>query len=367
MLAGMLVSGTYITVMGLWGGLHLDHYIQPLAGSNRWLEVVLMGLALQIGSTIVSFPLHYWTDFVVEHRYELSTQSFRQFMIKWLKTAGLMFMFAPLLLSAVYWLLWSMPTWWWLAAAAMMFVINGLLGMLVPVVLAPLYYKVTPISDHELIERLRRIGASAGLAITDVCRVNLSIETVKVNACMVGLGRTKRVFLADTLLEKFTLEELEVIFAHEVGHYVHRHLVKMILCNAVVTVLGFLVGNVVLNAVAVPLGHASFSAPSTLGLFVLAMSALSFATGPLQNILARRFEYEADWFALDFTENPAAFRSAFYRLVGINKAELSPPAWKVFLFDNHPSTDDRLDRVTDWLRSRGLDTDHAMAGVSGRF
>lgn len=365
MLVSMLVSGTYLTLIGLWGGQQLDFYIQPLVGGNRWLEVWLMGLLLQIISTLVAFPVHYWTDFVVEHRFDLSNQSFKRFMVTWLKTTALMLIFVPLLLSAVYWLLWTTPTWWWVAAAAMMFVINGLLGMLVPVLLAPLYYTIKPIEDPDLLERFRRIGAIAGLDITDVSSATTSIDTVKANACMVGMGRTKRVFLADTLLAKFTPEELEVIFAHEVGHYEHRHLFKMILCNAVVMVLGFLVGNAVLHAVAVPLGHASFSAPSTLGLFVLALSALSFATGPLQNILVRRFEYEADWFALDFTENPEAFRSAFYRLVDINKAELSPPAWKVFLFDNHPSTADRLDRVTDWLRSRGLNTDHAMAGVSG--
>jgi STE24 endopeptidase len=364
MLAGMLVSGAYLTAMGLWGGLELDHFIQPLVGENRWLEVVLMGVVLQIGSTIVAFPVHFLTEFVVEHRFKLSTQSFGQFMLKWLKLSALMLVFAPMLLSAVYYLLWSMPTWWWVPAAAMMFIINGLLGILAPIVLAPMFYTVKPLENPELLERFRRIGSLAGLDIEAVFVADLSAETVKVNACMVGMGKTKRVFLGDTLLSRFTPEELEVIFAHEVGHYAHSHLLKMIFLNAIVMVVGFLVGNVALKAAAVHLGHASFSAPSTLGLFILALSVLSAVAGPLQNLVARGFEYQADWFALDATENPTAFRSAFYRLVSTNKAELSPPAWKVFLFDNHPSTADRLDRITPWMISRGMNTDHILCGVS---
>ena len=357
-LAGMLFSGTYLTFMGLWGGLELDHIIQPFAGGNRWVEVLLMGVMLQLGSLAVCFPVNFWTKFVVEHRFGLSTQSFKQFMLKWLKLATLMLVFAPLLLTAVYSLLWFMPTWWWLAAALMMIIINGGLGMLLPVVIAPLFYKVTPVADTTLLDRFRRIAAGTDLKITEVSRVDVSVESVAPNACMAGMSNTKRVLLWDTLLASFPPEELDAIFAHELGHYKHGHLLKMLLVNVVVMVLGFLVGNEVLNAVAVPLGHASISAPSSLALFLLALSTLSFVAGPIQNFIFRRFEYEADWDALDSTENVAAFHSALFRLVEMNKLEMSPPPWKVFLFDSHPSTKDRLDKVREWMESRGMDTDH---------
>ncbi len=363
-LASILVSAAFMLYMGLWGGLALDPYVRQLSGENRWLEVLLMGLALQTLSTLVAFPVHFFTEFVVEHRFGLSTQSFGRFMLKWLKLSALALAFVPPLLSSIYWLLWNFPNWWWAVAATLMFILNGLMGMLVPVIVAPLFYKMKPLTDPELLERFRRIGASAGIEITAVFTADVSAETVKVNACMIGLGKTKRVILADTLLGKFTPEELDVIFAHEVGHYAHRHLLKLLVCNAVVMLLGFLVGAYVLNAVAVPLGHASFSAPSTLALFALGLSAFSAVIVPIQNILVRHFEYQADWFALDRTENVPAFRSAFYRLIESNKAELSRPRWKVWLFDNHPSTDDRLGRASDWLAARGANTDHSLGWLA---
>lgn len=350
-LVSMLVSAGYLIIMGLWGGLALDHLLQPLAGGSQWLEVVLLGVALQIVSTIVSLPVHFWTSFVVEHRFGLSTQSFGQFMLKWSKMSIMMLLFGPLLLSAVYALIWMMPTWWWLVAAVMMTIVSGGLGMLVPVLIAPMFYRVEPVSDSDLLARFRRIAAGTGLDISEVCRIVVSIETVTANACMVGMGKSKRVFLTDTLLDSFTPEELDVVFGHELGHYKHAHLLKMLLRNAVVMLLGFLVVNVILNAVAVPLGHASVSAPSTLALFLLAMSTLSFIAQPVQNFISRCFEFQADQFALERTGNVAAFCSTFAKLVDLNKAEMHPQRWQVLLFDSHPSTADRIERARAWKKS----------------
>jgi len=344
-LVSMLVSAGFLIVMGLWGGLALDQLIKPLAGGNQWLEVVLLGVALQLTSAIVSFPVHYQTSYVVEHRFDLSRQSFGKFMLKWAKMSILMLIFGPLLLSGVYGLIWAMPTWWWLAAAVMMTVISGGIGMLVPVVLAPMFYEVEPVKDTVLLERFQRIASFTTLGISEVCRIVVSNETVTANACMVGMGKSKRVFITDTLLDGFTPEELEVVLGHELGHYKHAHLVKMLLCNAIVTLLGFLVVNVVLNAVAAPLGHASVSAPSTLALFLLAMSTMSAIAQPVQNFIFRRFEFEADEFALHCTGNTAAFCSTFTKLVRLNNAEMHRSWWKVLLFDSHPSTDDRIERA----------------------
>lgn len=344
-LISMLVSAGFLVGMGLWGGLAIDQLIKPLAGGNQWWEVVLLGVALQVLSTIVSFPVHFWTSFVVEHRFGLSRQSFGQFMLKWLKMSLLMLMFGPLLLSGVYALIWAMPTWWWLAAAVMMTIVSGGIGMLLPVAIAPMFYRVEPVTDPDLLSRFRRIASHTTVDISEVCRIVVSSETVTANACMAGMGKTKRVFLTDTLLNGFTPEELEVVLGHELGHHKHAHLLKMLLCNAVLMLIGFLVVNVVLNAVAVPLGHADVSAPSTLALFLLAMSTMSAITQPLQNSVSRRFEYEADEFALHCTGNTTAFCSAFRKLVRLNKARMHRSRWQVLLFDSHPSTGDRIERA----------------------
>ena len=97
----------------------------------------------------------------------------------------------------------------------------------------PLFYKVEPIENAELLERMKRLADGTGLTIEGVYRLGLSADTSKANAMLAGLGRTRRVLMGDTLLDKFSPDEIEVIFAHEIGHHVHRHIPKMIATGVV--------------------------------------------------------------------------------------------------------------------------------------
>ena len=137
------------------------------------------------------------------------------------------------------WLIWTTHGWWWLAAAAAFFAVSIVFGQLLPVLILPLFYKIEKLDAPELAERIGRLAAGTGLSIEGVYRMALSDETVKANAMLAGLGRTRRVLLGDTLLEGFTPDEIEVIFAHEIGHHVFRHIRKMILAGLVQSAVGF--------------------------------------------------------------------------------------------------------------------------------
>jgi STE24 endopeptidase len=205
-----------------------------------------------------------------------------------------------------------------------------------------LFYRVTRLDDASLLERLRRLTQGTGLNIEGVYRLHLSAETRKANAALAGLGRTRRVLLGDTLLENFTPEEIEVVFAHEVGHHVHRHLIKLVAWSVVLAVAGFWLVDWVLHRAAIGLGYGSFDSPAALPLLMLVLGGFVLLLSPMQNALSRFFERQCDWYALQRTHMPDAYRSAFRKLASMNKADTDPHPLVVWLFEDHPPIKQRL-------------------------
>jgi STE24 endopeptidase len=118
---------------------------------------------------------------------------------------------------------------WWLPFATIMFFISVVLSQIFPVLIFPIFYKVTPIEDELLKEKIKSLGQKAGIKVENVYKFNMSKNTKKANAAFTGLGKTKRIILGDTLLDKYSVEEIETVIAHELGHYKKKHIIKNIL------------------------------------------------------------------------------------------------------------------------------------------
>jgi STE24 endopeptidase len=192
--------------------------------------------------------------------------------------------------------------------------------------------------------------------------LHLSQETRKANAALAGLGKSRRVLLGDTLLEQFTPEEIEVVFAHEIGHHVHRHLPKMIVINVLLALAGFWLVDWVLNAVAMPLGYAGLNDPAALPLLLLVLTLFGLVLSPAENALSRAFEVQCDRYALERTGNPKAYRSAFIKLARLNKSDPDPHPLTAWLFYDHPPIRQRLA-----LADRTLDSGQAKPRSLGGF
>src|SRR5262249_4997044 len=156
-----------------------------------------------------------WSGFILEHRYELSNQTLAGWIWRQIKGYLVGGPLGLLLLLGLYSLLWYSGPWWWLWAAAGWLAVSLVLGQLLPVLILPLFYKVTRLEEPSLLDRLRRLASGTGLNVEGIYRLHLSEETRKANAALAGLGRTRRVLLGDTLLDEFSPEEIEVVFAHE--------------------------------------------------------------------------------------------------------------------------------------------------------
>jgi STE24 endopeptidase len=223
------------------------------------------------------------------------------------------------------------------------------LAQLAPVLIMPLFYKIERIDTPELAERIERLADGTGLAIEGVYRMDMSRETVKANAMLAGLGRTRRVILGDTLLDGFSPDEIEVILAHEIGHHVHRHIPKLIAAGMAFMLAGFWMCDFVLRAwMQHTLGEVDYAAipVSSLPLLMFSLTAFSLLLEPLQNVLSRRFERQCDRYALRRTGLQEAYLSAFRKLAVLNKDDPCPNPVAVFLFHSHPPIAERLAMAT---------------------
>ncbi|MEX0675576.1 MAG: M48 family metallopeptidase [Pirellulales bacterium] len=316
----------------------------------RWLpsdtlRLVAIFLVVTLAHMAVSFPLSLYAGYSLEHRYGLSRQTLGRWLARYGKRNLLAIAFGLVMVPGLYAIIWFVGTWWWLAAAFGFFVVTVILGQLAPVLIVPLFYKVERLENSELAERMARLAEGTGLSIQGVYRLGLSAETVKANAMLAGLGRTRRVLMGDTLLDEFSPDEIEVIFAHEIGHHVHRHIRKMILAGLVYSVLGFWVCDRVLLAWAQsqygPITAAELP-PSTLPLLMLVLTVFAMLLEPVQNAISRRYERQCDRYALARTGLREAYVSAFRKLARINKDDPDPHPLEVFLFHSHPPISDRL-------------------------
>ena len=314
-------------------GQYPDEYVWRLLAS-----AVLLGVTMEL----LTVPVDFYSGFILEHRYHLSNQTLAGWLWKRLKSYLVGGVLGLSLIGGLYYLLWLTGAWWWLWATAGWLAVTLILGRLLPVVILPIFYKVTPLDDASLLDRFKKLTAGTSLMIEGVYQLHLSNETKKANAALAGLGRTRRVLLGDTLLAQFTPEEIEVVFAHEVGHHVYRHMIKSIALSVVLSLAGFWLVDRVLTYSVAELGYREIQDPAALPLLLFVLAVFGLLLSPLQNALSRFYERQCDQYALDHTHNKDAYRSAFIKLARINKSDPDPHPLVSRLFYDHPPIRERL-------------------------
>lgn len=351
------VDIAYLAVAAFVLARPLDGWLQqypPMA--NNWsLRLVALFLAIMAIHLVVSFPLSLYSGHILEHQFKLSTQTFGRWLWQYAKRNLLGIGFSLALVLGLYWLIWTTGDLWWIVAAAAFFVVSIVLGQLAPVLILPLFYRIEKLDVPELTDRIGRLAQGTSLSIEGVYRMDLSDETVKANAMLAGLGRTRRVLLGDTLLNGFQPDEIEVIFAHEIGHHVFHHIRTMIVAGVFYSAAGFWVCDRLLMWWVARGGEAigySQLPIYTIPLLLLILTVFSLVLTPLQNAVSRRFERQCDRYALQRTGLKEAYLSAFRKLAKLNKDDASPHWLDVFLFHSHPPVAERLAMAEEVCNAR---------------
>ena len=240
--------------------------------------------------------------------------------------------------------------WWWLWGALLFLLGYALLALAAPTLLIPLFYRLTPLQDGDLRARLLRVAARAGVPVLGVWVADQSRKSRTANAAVVGLGRTRRILLFDTLLSELAADEIETVLAHELGHQVHGDIGRGLLVQAALTLGTFWIADHALRVGTRALGLEGPADPAGLPLFGLVLMAVGLFALPIANGWSRHVERQADDFALRLTGNAPAFIAAMERLGALNLAEAEPHPIKELLFYSHPSIRRRVRRASAFLR-----------------
>ncbi len=264
---------------------------------NYTLAVFVYLFFLLLISKALGFGLDYY-GFILELRFQLSTQKLRGWL--WDETKGFLvgLVMATIVVELLYFMIRQSPQHWWLITWALFMGLFVLLAQLAPVVLLPIFYKFEPLDDEDLRRRLVRLGERAGTRVRGVYRWKLSEKSKKANAALTGLGNTRRIILADTLLDNYAPEEIEAVLAHELGHHVHKHILKSIFVQAAITLIGFWLANFVLHYAVDRHMFEELSDFANLPLLAITATVLSLVLMPALNAFSRYNERQADRYAI---------------------------------------------------------------------
>jgi STE24 endopeptidase len=331
-----------------WSGWLRDLAYRAFQNYSLALFVYLL-LLLVIGKAL-GFGLDYY-GFRLERRFKLSTQKFRSWI--WDEAKGFLvgLVLGSIVVELLYFTLRQWPQHWWLLAWAIFMGLVVVMAQLAPVVLFPIFYKFEPLDNEDLRRRLVVLSERAGTRVRGVYRWKLSEKSRKANAALTGLGATRRIILADTLLDNYAPEEIEAVLAHELGHHVHRHILKSMFVQAAITLLGFWAANWTLHYAVDQHMFEELSDFANLPLLVLVSTVLSFVLMPALNAYSRFNERQADRYAFESIASVAPFISSMNKLAEQNLAERMPSSFVEWFFHSHPAISRRVAAAEAWGRA----------------
>jgi len=330
--------------------------IMLFSGASLFLKELVAGwirnFYLQVGLYLVIFGgIHYllflWLDFyggfLLEHKFLLSNQT----VLGWLKKSakkGLLslLVFLPAV-EVLYFFLRHFPNHWWLLTTGAWFLLTVVLGRITPALIIPLFYKCKPIGNRELKERLLELSKNCSVAIKEVFEIQLSKDTRKANAAVAGIGKSRRILLGDTLLHNFSDEEIEAVFAHELGHVRLLHTWKILGFGAVTSLVSFYLTFLLFRTGTSLLGFDEIHDISAFPLLAFILMVVGLVLMPLQLGYSRHLEKQADMFATGHTEKPESLASALTKLASQNLIDPAPSRLEELLLHDHPTMSKRLD------------------------
>ena len=334
-----------IIVLTRGGAGALDTFTEMLSGGSSpyWHGLLFLALS-SLALTIIGLPASLYSRFVIEEEFGFNTAGFRTFLADTLKSLILGGILLMALLAGIH----AARTWfdslWWLIAWAFFTLFQLLLTVIYPVLIAPLFNRFEPLAEGELKTRLETLARRCRFAVGGIYTMDGSRRSRHSNAYFTGIGRLRRIVIFDTLIDTLSIDELEAVLAHEIGHWKHGHIRRGLIISVAVSLILFALAGIALEQP--PLYRAfGLNGPSLHGLiFLLTFFAAPFTSflTPLANALSRHHEYQADRFAAARTGGPAAMRAALLQLSRDNLSNLTPhPAYSAWHY-SHPAPAERL-------------------------
>ncbi|HYK48404.1 MAG TPA: M48 family metallopeptidase [Terriglobales bacterium] len=336
-----------VLLLSGWNAVLRD-WAYRAAFQNYTVAVFFYVFILMLGGKLLAIGLDYY-GLRLERNFHLSNQKTRSWLWDEIKGFLVGLVFAVIIAELLYFSIRQSPQHWWIISWAMFMGLFVILAQVAPLILFPIFYKFEPLDNEDLKQRLVRLSESAGTKVRGIYKWHLSEKSRKANAALTGLGATRRIILADTLLDHYSPEEIEAVLAHELGHHVHKHILKSIFVQAAITLFGFWAANYVLHlSIEQWAMFDTLSDFSNLPLLVLLSIVLSVILMPAMNAYSRFNERQADRYAFKTIRSVQPFISSMNKLAAQNLAERTPAPWVEWLFHSHPAISRRVAAAEAW-------------------
>jgi len=345
-----LTAITLILLTGTQTALRLRVALAIKSNGREWLMTLMMISTTVILLRLVKAPLIFFTSFTIPHRFEISNQSLGGWISDYLLSSLINGIILISFIMVLYKLMTVFKKRWWIVSA--FFVSGGTIFLfwVSPLIIAPLFNDFTPLNNPQLESKIRSLAKKAAVPVDQVLVINASKRTKALNAYYSGIGNTRRIVIYDNLLKQLNDEEILSIIAHELGHWQKNHILKGLLfgCGGIfigLYLIYYLLGQACSKKM---FGLYTPSDPGTIPLLLLILLIIQTAAIPPECILSRVFEREADYAALELTNDADSFISIERKLAISNLADITPPDWFVFLMHTHPPVLERIQMALDY-------------------
>lgn len=311
-------------------------------GGHYALTIAVYLLIFGAVYSALSFPLKFYSEFILEKKYLLSNQTLSGWLKDVLKEAAISSVIFLVLTEIFYFLLIRSGAHWWIWMGLVWFGFSIFFARIFPTVILPLFYKYKDIENDGLKASLTELASRNKVKVLGIYEIDFSRKTNKANAALIGLGHSKRIIIADTLLKRYNDREIKSVIAHELGHYKYLHMWQMIIAGFAINLAGFYLVYLSANRIINSLNIAHIYDIEAFPAISLVLFAFGLLSMPLQNGFSRRLERQADTFALKETGDKEAFITCMTKLGEQNLADLSPNRFIEFLLYSHPSISNRI-------------------------
>lgn len=348
-MASTIASTAAVAAFALSGkSASLRTTIRSRTPNDALATAAFAGAAAAAGWAL-SLPTGWLLGHKVEKRFGLTRQSTAGWLTDQAKGLAVTEALIPPLAAGAYGVIRRRPDDWWLWLAGISVPVSVGLAQLAPVVLMPIFNRFDPFDDEELVARIDDLAARSGVTISAVFRMDMSRQSEKPNAFFTGLGRTKRIVLGDTLVDRFHPRETEGVIAHELGHQAHGDIWKLVGIGAI-QAAGTLwavqrISERVIPGTAARTGVGEVADEASIPIMLLVASGVGLVTGPVTAAISRAIERRTDRYAVDLTGDREAYASAMVRLGKLALADPWPPRLAVWLGASHPPLGERVDRA----------------------
>ena len=339
-----------LLVLGLGLSVALEKFVQSYV-SELWLVVFLFTLIGYGIFWLVSLPFDYYKEYVLEHKFELSTETLGVWFRDKVKMSILFAVFIVAFVEGIYNFMWLDPIYWWLFLWVVSVFIIALVMYVSPVLIMPLFFKFPRLENDELLGRLTRLAEKAGIKIIGVFEMKAGAKTKKATAALTGIGNTRRMLLSDTFLSNYSTDEIESVMGHEIGHHIYGHIWKFALLLSIFLLFALFITSQIVQPVSAFFNLGHINSVSSLPLLTLVFGLLYVGFSPLMNTLSRLAEGHCDQYELDLVQKPDAYISSMVKLCDQNLRYAYPSPFVEFMFYDHPSGKKRVERALAYKKS----------------